>query len=505
MPRVRFGSSAGESEPFSHAGNQAAVELSLRVRAKSASTQNTGRSARSSLPRGYSTGESRRRSSNGTRRDSSSSSPALVLERYPIMAPSSIEANRRDLLRLEEYDERGVNHRVQVQGSFPHSRVLSETAVAVDGLSAALSTHSISSHSTPTLTLPIMPALRVRSRRSSLSWNRERNSSHISAASGISTPSLPSRPSSAIGNVFLHASPLDELETRMQQFSAVTISSRQSSVSSDLHPRRAVSQEVNLLSGNLFYGGQEPERGNTRRVIRPPYSRTTEAVEDTVSQAGTTTISTLVPETGPASWRCTQESAFAAITEGAMVRQHTSPQRAHCSPAQAPRPTIPISPRSHAGTRIHSPTQRRSLTPTQPSHSTAAAVETPHHNTSTHASHNEPWTVITRATPRPTPRIPVYDDAVPAALQPDTPADFRISERAAFPTDVSGTACRGPRGIPPPAFATGRPVRYTYPAAEDSRAQRRPAWRRRPSDGGEGGRRFEADAAEEGEGYTQRR
>lgn len=448
-PRVRFGSTTvhPSTEQSESDSTQSNFSPALRIQSPSDQNSNTSREGRSQARPEHSQVQTRtstlspgshvrRVRSNAISSRSRRSSPNL--DRYPLLLPissgTSTGRNAFDRGSRVSSREHYTSHLSPQQPQHLNDQI---TAPAIDAITS--STHasppflsspivSSSSHSSPDINRP-RPSPVIHGRSSSLLWHENspqpsassRVPSIVSAASGISITNAPDcrtstqrcSPNAAEEFLKCRSSPLDGLTAELSRLSTA-LSSREVRVDAKCHSPSST-RRVRLLSGTLSDGN-----GAIHENFHEPRN---ELALDTSA------------------------IAFTDDREASSMGLLASPSRMNI-----PRtPAAPITPDA----RLNTPAIQRlsHLTKAQPH---AATIET---------TTPAPKPAVTAT---PTPKVTIYNDATPAHLQPQTPADLhRSSRRTRNRSDSSihrEAFCVGPILVAHrPAIPERKAYRNTYP------------------------------------------
>lgn len=445
VPRIRFGSADDGTRRQHPVRGYVNAVPSQNVRPQAAYTQNAPRQRRASGSRNNWPGNGRRRVENSSGHQQNHVpriESTTVLDRYPVLIPLSGDAHSRllppqpsftstpDFARVAGLRAQAIParpHRIPPRLSRPrpqaestlglgstthhqaqqhHSVTLTYNTVseAAEGNPHrdAQSTRSSISYSTPNLSVPAFIASRIHARGSSLTWSRtppqaqESNqaSNPVSAASAISASS--SRPSSALANVHIPTSPLHDLELRMQRLSGSAPPSKPRSSSPDQHGH----QRSPLLTGSLFYSVTDADDCDTSPILYRP-STTRQASPD----------DGLIPATAAISpFRIPLATLGDDIAEDLSLP--ADPQLATLGDGTAEDLSLPANSAPSTPPRLTSP-----ALPSRPVPNPATPPQLEPEPAPSKFPRTEPRL-------RSVPRVPVYDNAIPASLQPQTPADL---------------------------------------------------------------------------------
>lgn len=433
VPRIRFGtvvSSSGEDDvavtaPEPQWSSMDSTHSSSNLRLRSSAEQNVDPPFRhrvnASTQQNRQAQPAHRRRSRLSDQNDVARDPAPILERYPLLRPSTRHVPQRHT---------SGSHRTVVMPGHRYSRSPSTASlhaaatavhqeevplvptappalVQLDGpeehapYSRALSPPvSFSSRSTPNLLHPALSGPRVPSDSSSFASARietpasRRIPSMVSAASGASSI-ISNQPSYTVVDAAtellqMRNSPLDDLTERLSRISFSR--PRSAGRSWDRPPTRKA--RVSLLAGDPFR--QEPSPV-------PPSSPTPAATDAAVAVSG----AVHVLGTGTVG-HLTSSSGYHALTSNEALPIHTLAS----SPTLVSSPALPSTPPAGVA---------KASSPRQPldQRSPAKARETPGS-----AVRRKP----VPKTPG-TPRVRVYNDAEPSHTQPQTPADISASTR----------------------------------------------------------------------------
>ncbi|KAK0948391.1 hypothetical protein LTR29_000022 [Friedmanniomyces endolithicus] len=460
VPRTRFGTTTGSElsisgglEPRWSGLETAHSNSDLRIR--SSSEQNAEQPVRHRMvPGAQQSGSLLPRHQRGSRA-SDQNDPAPNLERYPLLRPSARPVTGRHLSGSQRPVLMPGRRASRVLVSAPHRTpsaawtgqtepsMSSGTTTSMTPLDGVNNRHagmpspiSTGSSRSQAILQPPTSEPRVGTRSSSLAWTHtalspaRRIPSMVSAASGISS-ALSSRHSSTEG---LHAaaeflrmrsSPLDDLTEGLSRLAA----SRPRSVAHSWERSPGQRQRVSLLNGDLFRADALP--------MLPSEQHTTVVMPAVLSD---TQRSVAIP---------TQESDMGCFPPQAVALPALAPARISSSPLPSTPPvrriiseaSTPRSPLKDISPSKVSRTPRSAITRKPlPNHATAA-----------------------------TPRVRVYNDDVPAHMQPQTPADISTSTRRA--RGLSEAAAQGPTAFASAIALTSSPPvsqrgshRHTYPS-----------------------------------------
>ncbi|KAK0933121.1 hypothetical protein LTR29_015297 [Friedmanniomyces endolithicus] len=460
VPRTRFGTTTGSD--FSMSGGLGPRWSSLDtahstsdLRIRSSSEQNAEQPVRHRIIPGAQQGGSQQPRHQRRSRASDQNDPAPNLERYSLLRPSSrpmtgrhLSGSHRPVLMPGRRASRiivSAPHRTPSAALTGHTELsmssgITTSVASLDGhnnrYAQVPSPISAGSSRSQATLQPQTSEPRVGTRSSSLAWTHttispaRRIPSMVSAASGISS-ALSSRHSSTEG---LHAaaeflrmrsSPLEDLTESLSRLAA----SRPRSVAHSWERSPGQRQRVSLLNGGLFRADASPTLldGQNTAVIMPAAS---------LEPQQTTAIPVQVSDMGCFLPQAVASPALTPARISSSPLPSTPPVRRIISEASTPRsPLKDISPSKVCRTP-RSAITRKPL----PSHAMAA-----------------------------TPRVRVYDDSVPAHMQPQTPADIGTSARRA--RGLSEAAVQGPTALANAVALTSSPPipqrrshRHTYPS-----------------------------------------
>jgi len=460
VPRTRFGTTTGSElsisgglEPRWSSLDTAHSTSDLRVR--SSSEQNAEQPVRHRAVPDAQQGRNLQPRHQRRSRTSDQNNPAPNLERYPLLRPSSrpvtgrhLSGSHRPVLMPGRRASRilvSAPHRIPSAALTGHTElsVSSGTTASVASLDGINNRYAQvpspvsagSSRWQATLQPPTSEP-RVGSRSSSLAWTHttlslaHRVPSMVSAASGISS-ALSSRHSSTEG---LHAaaeflrmrsSPLDDLTESLSRLAA----SRPRSVAHSWERSPGQRQRVSLLNGDLFRAEASPVLPDERNT--------------------TIVMSAVIPESQRNAAIPPRVADMACLPPQAGTPQVLTPARVSSSPLPS---TPPVRRIISETSTPRSPL--KDISPSKASRTPRSAIARkplPNHATAT------------------TPRVRVYNDDVPAHMQPQTPADISTSARRA--RGLSETAAQGPIALANTTAPTSSPPipqrrshRHTYPS-----------------------------------------